>query len=261
MYTFRLTALTSLNITGDMKLIDVNGNSHEFTSYHVHMMMIVGWVCFIIAWILNIVYYFLHPSAVDFELSRLHEKLKIPVFGNYIWDISKTLRIDMKTKATSEDPSLSMKKAKIEEEVKVSIPQVIIDKDSNTQSPISIETDQIPHFIDEQNNSKGLIPIRKEINSETMPPVAMKKGKTDVFAGNNVINVSRKLGLDEITPVIDEQNDSRDFIPIRKKKSKTIHPVAVKKDKTDVFTGKNETNVLQEFGLDDVDEEDSVTYV
>ena len=243
-----------------MKLIDVNGNSHEFTSYHVHMMMAVGWVCFILAWILNIVYYFLHPSAVDFELSRLHEKLKIPVFGNTIWDISKTFKIDKKPKA-SDGPSVSMKKAEIEEEVKQSIPQVIIDNNSNAQSPIAIETDQTPHFIDEQNNSKGLIPIRKEINSETMPPVAMKKGKTDVFAGNNVINVSRKLGLDEITPVIDEQNDSRDFIPIRKKKSKTIHPVAVKKDKTDVFTEKNETNVLQEFGLDDVDEEDSVTYV
>ena len=202
MYTFRLTALTSLNITGDMKLIDVNGNSHEFTSYHVHMMMIVGWVCFILAWILNIVYYFLHPSAVDFELSRLHEKLKIPVFGNIIWDISKTFKIDKKLKATSEDPSVSIKKIEIEEEVKESIPQVIVDKAA--QSPVPTRMDEIHS---EQSDSKDLIPIRKE------------------------------------------------------KKSKTIYPVAVKKDKTDVSTGNHETNVLQEFSLDDVDEEDSVTYV
>ena len=71
-----------------MKLIDVNGNSHEFTSYHVHMMMAVGWVCFILAWILNIVYYFLHPSAVDFELSRLHEKLKILAYWTLVSLIS-----------------------------------------------------------------------------------------------------------------------------------------------------------------------------
>ena len=74
-----------MKITDDMKLIDVNGAKHEFKRSHVYMMLNVGWSFFFIAWILNIIYYKLHPSAVDFRFARVKEKFqeyKRLVFGN-----------------------------------------------------------------------------------------------------------------------------------------------------------------------------------
>jgi len=71
-----LTLATLLNITDNMKLIDVNGVKHEFKSDHIYMMLKVGWIFFLLAWILNIIYYKLHPSAVDFRLERVKGKYK-----------------------------------------------------------------------------------------------------------------------------------------------------------------------------------------
>ena len=71
-----LTLATIVNITDEMKLIDVNGVEHEFKSEHVHMMLHVGWSFFFIAWILNIIYYKLHPSAVDFRFARVKGKFE-----------------------------------------------------------------------------------------------------------------------------------------------------------------------------------------
>ena len=59
-----------------MKLIDVNGVKHDFKSNHVYMMLKVGWIFFLLAWILHIIYYKLHPSAVDFRLERVKGKYK-----------------------------------------------------------------------------------------------------------------------------------------------------------------------------------------
>ena len=140
-FAFRLTVITSLSITDNMKLIDVNGNSHEFTSYHINMMMAVGWVCFILAWILNIVYYFLHPSAVDFKLSTFNQKLKIPVFGRTVWDLSNI----QKRTAT---PEVSPQEY---------IPQEIVVENSNSLSQVEM-TD--PPINNEQNNLSESTPIR-----------------------------------------------------------------------------------------------------
>ena len=76
-----------MQITDNMKLVDVNGFEHEITRHHINMMMVVGWISFFLAWILNIVYYALHPSAVDFNLSRLKKKLTVGVLGAYDWKI------------------------------------------------------------------------------------------------------------------------------------------------------------------------------
>ena len=64
-----------------MKLIDVNGNAHKLTPQQVIGMIIVGWVAFLLAGVMNIAYYKVHPSAVDFSPSRLWKKMFIYLLG------------------------------------------------------------------------------------------------------------------------------------------------------------------------------------
>ena len=80
-FWFSLTIATWINMSDDMKLIDVNGFSHKLTSFHVHMMMLTGWLSFILAWIMNILYYKIHPSEVIFDSKKFKEKLFIYIFG------------------------------------------------------------------------------------------------------------------------------------------------------------------------------------
>ena len=64
-----------------MKLIDVNGNAHKLTPQQVTGMIIVGWVAFLMAGVMNIAYYKVHPSSVDFSPSRLWKKMFIYLLG------------------------------------------------------------------------------------------------------------------------------------------------------------------------------------
>ena len=64
-----------------MKLIDVNGNAHKLTPQQVTGMIIVGWVAFLLAGVMNIAYYKVHPSSVDFSPSRLWKKMFIYLLG------------------------------------------------------------------------------------------------------------------------------------------------------------------------------------
>ena len=64
-----------------MRLIDVNGLAHELTEHQVRMMITVGWLTFLAAWLMTIIFYKTHPSAVDFSPKRLPDKLFIYIFG------------------------------------------------------------------------------------------------------------------------------------------------------------------------------------
>ena len=64
-----------------MKIIDVNGRPHTLTQYQVQNMLVISWVFFLLSWIFNILYYKVHPSAVDFNLKRSRAKLFIYVLG------------------------------------------------------------------------------------------------------------------------------------------------------------------------------------
>ena len=68
----------------DMVLIDVNGVPHPLTRHHVHLMLAIGWTAFLLAWLCNIAYYKLHPSAVDFKLERLRNKMFLYFFGKKV---------------------------------------------------------------------------------------------------------------------------------------------------------------------------------
>ena len=68
-------------INPDMKLIDVNGNPHRLTPQQVTTMLITGWAAFLLAGVMNIAYYKVHPSSVDFSPKRLWKKMFIYLFG------------------------------------------------------------------------------------------------------------------------------------------------------------------------------------
>ena len=65
-------------MTPNMKLIDVNGLPHVLTEHQVRMMVTIGWITFLAAWMMNILNYKVHPSAVNF---RLKNKMFIYIFG------------------------------------------------------------------------------------------------------------------------------------------------------------------------------------
>ena len=68
-------------MTPNMRLIDVNGLPHELTEFQVHMMITIGWLTFLAAWVMNICFYKTHPSAVDFSPKRFKDKMFIYIFG------------------------------------------------------------------------------------------------------------------------------------------------------------------------------------
>ena len=73
---FRLTVATLANATlEEMTLIDVHGNPHIMTQTHVINMIIIGWAAFFSSWIMNILYYKIHPSDVDFNPKRFRSEI------------------------------------------------------------------------------------------------------------------------------------------------------------------------------------------
>ena len=63
--------------------MDIYGNPEELTPQNVHVMLAVGWGCFLGSWLINIAYYKFHPSAV--EVFSLSDKRKLYVFGRDVF--------------------------------------------------------------------------------------------------------------------------------------------------------------------------------
>ena len=81
-FTFvRLTITTEIFMTDDMILVDVNGYKHDMTKRQVRIMYTLGFSAFCLSWIMNLCYYKVHPSAVDFRPKAFNEKCFIYVLG------------------------------------------------------------------------------------------------------------------------------------------------------------------------------------
>ena len=65
-------------MTPNMRLIDVNGAPHVLTEHQVRMMITIGWVTFLAAWLMNLLNYTVHPSSVNYSPK---EKMFIYIFG------------------------------------------------------------------------------------------------------------------------------------------------------------------------------------
>ena len=59
-----------MNFSDNMEIRDVNGRPHCLTQYQVQIILIIGWVSFLLSWLSNIIYYKFHPSGVDVGRSR-----------------------------------------------------------------------------------------------------------------------------------------------------------------------------------------------
>ena len=77
-FVLRLTISTLASVTPDMQLIDVNGAPHVLTEHQVRLMVTIGWITFLAAWMMNILNYKVHPSSVNFSLKN---KMFIYIFG------------------------------------------------------------------------------------------------------------------------------------------------------------------------------------
>ena len=69
------------SLSDSMRLIDVNGNPHPMTKFQVRMMIMIGWLAFLLAALMNVLFYNVHPSFVDFSPKRFKEKCFIYFFG------------------------------------------------------------------------------------------------------------------------------------------------------------------------------------
>ena len=67
-----------------MSLVDVHGRVRLLTEHQVHVTLVIGWVSFLLSWMFNIMYYRVHPSAVDFNPSRSRARLFIYILGRRI---------------------------------------------------------------------------------------------------------------------------------------------------------------------------------
>ena len=79
----RLTIATACSMTDEMILVDMNGAEHKMSTIFVVIVLIIGWVSFLLAILTNCIYYVVHPMALKVNPK---DKLKTYIFGQ-LWDI------------------------------------------------------------------------------------------------------------------------------------------------------------------------------
>ena len=67
--------MTICSISDNMVLIDVNGYSHNMSPEFVIKVLVIGWIFFIMAILVNCVYYVIHPMA-----PQVHPKNKLKTY-------------------------------------------------------------------------------------------------------------------------------------------------------------------------------------
>ena len=84
-----------MNSTSSIKLVDINGMEHLLSDHNVTIILIVGWTSFLLSCVFNILYYKVHPSGVDFNLSRFQNKLHFYICGYRVdFDIAENEEFD-----------------------------------------------------------------------------------------------------------------------------------------------------------------------
>ena len=79
-----LTLSAVLNMNDDVKIVDFNGRPSYLTQFEVHMTLVIGWAAFIMSNLVLMVHYLVHPSKVDFNLSRFRTRLFVYILGERI---------------------------------------------------------------------------------------------------------------------------------------------------------------------------------
>ena len=78
---FRFTAITLSKANGTDRLVlyDVNGLERTLEHNRIHWTIGVGWGFYALAVFCNVLYYFVHPSEVDFDI--WDDKMRVYILG------------------------------------------------------------------------------------------------------------------------------------------------------------------------------------
>merc|ERR1712150_209159 len=74
--------------------------------FQVRMMILIGWLAFLFAWLMNILFYSVHPSFVDFSLKRCKEKCFIYVFGRKLFFYGTTKNPELELESLNKEENL-----------------------------------------------------------------------------------------------------------------------------------------------------------
>ena len=74
-FSFRLTVSTLLNLKQEMVLLDLHGRHHNLPISVVHHMLALGWGFFFLGWVMNIIFYGVHPCDVSLSPTSIKDKL------------------------------------------------------------------------------------------------------------------------------------------------------------------------------------------
>ena len=76
---FSLTILTALNMKDGMTMTNIYGKETPFSRGTAVTILVIGWVCYFLAWGFNIIYYIIHPSEV--KVKALSSKMYFFICG------------------------------------------------------------------------------------------------------------------------------------------------------------------------------------
>ena len=77
-FFYRLTIWTAVLMTDEMKLIDVTGKAHSISKRSTRLILVAGWIFFVVSSIFHCIFYKIHPSATDISLWAIKWRLLRP---------------------------------------------------------------------------------------------------------------------------------------------------------------------------------------
>ena len=63
-------------MTDEMKLIDVTGKAHSISKRSTRLILVAGWIFFVVSFGLHFIFYKIHPSGTDISLGAIKRRFK-----------------------------------------------------------------------------------------------------------------------------------------------------------------------------------------
>ena len=63
-------------MSDEMSMIDVHGNTHCVPPFSIYWMLGAGWIFMFLSFILNLIFYMIHPSSPGISLDDIKRRIK-----------------------------------------------------------------------------------------------------------------------------------------------------------------------------------------
>ena len=63
-------------MSDEMSMIDVHGNAHSVQPFSIYWMLGAGWIFMFLSFILNLIFYMIHPSSPGISLDDIKRRIK-----------------------------------------------------------------------------------------------------------------------------------------------------------------------------------------